>query len=391
MAQSFIGCDRDQVLLMAPSLRDWLPADHLAWFVISAVEGMDLAAFYGVYRLDGQGRPAHEPAMMVALLVYAYARGQRSSRRIERACVEDVAFRVIAANGVPDHTTIARFRQRHQDALGGLFGDVLALCADAGLVGVEVLAVDGTKLHANASGHANRDYGQLARDILAEADVIDSDEDEQLGDRRGDELPPLLSTQHGRLGWLRDAKQRLDAQRAEEARPIPRSRPARLKESKRRLDEELWTEGQANAAYEAYRARGVMKDGRRFGRPPDPYVPPATPAGKVNVTDPDSRLVKTMRGHIQGYNAQAVCNERQIVIAAEVMVASPDFGHLEPMLNAAEHELQRVGLSARPDTVLADAGYWHQDQIERLVAAGTQILIPPDSSRRKGSRPGWDG
>jgi transposase len=145
MAQNFIACDRDQVLLMAPSLRDWLPADHLAWFVISAVEGMDLAAFYAVYRLDGQGRPAHEPAMMVTLLVYAYARGQRSSRRIERACVEDVAFRVIAANAVPDHTTIARFRQRHQDALGGLFGDVLALCAEAGLAGVEVVAVDGTK------------------------------------------------------------------------------------------------------------------------------------------------------------------------------------------------------------------------------------------------------
>src|SRR3954447_2504233 len=145
MAQNFIGCDRDQVLLMAPSLRDWLPADHLAWFVISAVETMDLAALYAVYRLDGQGRPAHEPAMMVTLLVYAYARGQRSSRRIERSCVEDVAFRVIAANVVPDHTTIARFRQRHQDALGGLFGDVLALCAEAGLAGLEVLAVDGTK------------------------------------------------------------------------------------------------------------------------------------------------------------------------------------------------------------------------------------------------------
>jgi hypothetical protein len=131
------------------------------------------------------------------------------------------------------------------------------------------------------------------------------------------------------------------------------------------------------AAYEAYRARGVMKDGRRFGRPPNAYVPPAVPEGRINVTDPDSRLVKTMRGHIQGYNAQAVTNARQIVIAAEVMTASPDFGHLEPMLNAAERELRRAGVSARPDTVLADAGYWHQGQMERLVAAGTQVLIPP--------------
>jgi hypothetical protein len=178
--------------------------------------------------------------------------------------LEDVAFRVIAVNEVPDHTTIARFRQRHETTLAGLFGDVRALCADAGLVGVQVLAVDGTKLHANASGHANRYYEQLARDILAEADAIDAVEDEQFGEPRGDELPALLSTQHGRLGCLREAKQRLDAQRAEQARPIPCSRPARLKESKRRMDEELQTECQANAAYEAWRARGVMSNGRKL-------------------------------------------------------------------------------------------------------------------------------
>ena len=122
MPQNFIGCDREQVLLMPPSLRDWLPQDHLAWFVLAAVEQFDLAAFYGAYRQDGHGRAAHEPAMMVALTVYAYARGQRSSRRIEQACIEDVGYRVIAANQVPDHSTIARFRQRHQDAIAGLFG-----------------------------------------------------------------------------------------------------------------------------------------------------------------------------------------------------------------------------------------------------------------------------
>ncbi len=137
---------------MPPSLRDWLPEDHLAWFVLASVEQLDLAAFYTSYRADGHGRAAHDPAMMVALLVYAYSRGQRSSRGIERACIEDIAFRVVAANRVPDHTTIARFRQRHETALGGLFGEVLALCADAGLTGVEVLAVDSTKVHANASG-----------------------------------------------------------------------------------------------------------------------------------------------------------------------------------------------------------------------------------------------
>ena len=171
MAQNFIVCDREQELLLPPSLREWLPDDHLAWFVVAAVEEMDLAAFYAVYRADGHGRAAHDPAMMVALLLYAYATGRRSSRVVERACVDDVAFRVIAANQRPDHCTIARFRQRHEAALAGLFGDVLALCADAGLVGVAVLAVDGTKLHANASQHQNLDYEQIAREILAEADA----------------------------------------------------------------------------------------------------------------------------------------------------------------------------------------------------------------------------
>ncbi len=376
---------------MPPSLDEWLPQDHLARFVIAMVEEMDLAAFFAPYRLDGHGRPAHDPAMMVALLLYAYARGQRSSRVIERECVEDVAFRVIAANRQPDHCTIARFRQRHETALGELFGEVLALCAQAGLAGVEVVAVDGTKVHANASHHANRDYEQIAREILQEAAEVDAAEDEQFGDRRGDELPEELSTAQGRRGWLREAKQRLDAEREQRARPIPASRPARLKESKRRLEEELWTECRANAAYEAYRARGVRKDGRRFGRPPTPYMPPEMPAGKINVTDPDSRNVKTPRGYMQGYNAQAVCNERQIVVAAEISVASPDFGQLEPMIAAAERELAAAGVTQNIEVALADAGYWHQEQMDSIVSRGIQVLIPPDAGKRKGARPGWDG
>ncbi len=391
MAQNFIACDRDQVLLMPPSLREWLPEGHLAWFVLAAVEQMDLSGFYGAYRLDGHGRPAHEPAMMVALLLYGYAKGQRSSRVIERACVEDIAYRVIAANGVPDHTTIARFRQRHEAALAGLFGDVLAMCADAGLAKVGLIAIDGTKVQANASRHSNRDYEQIARDILAEADAVDSEEDERYGDARGDELPPELSTAQGRRGWLRDAKRRLEERRAEEARPIPRSRPERLKESKRRLEEELDVECRANEAYEAYRARGVDKDGRRFGRPPKPYQPPATPAGKVNVVDLDSRNVKTPRGYTQGYNAQAVTNEQQIVIAAELSADSPDFGHLEPMVSAARSELERAGVTETPRVVVADAGYWHQAQMEAVINQGSQVLIPPDALKRRGARPGWDG
>jgi transposase len=391
MAQNFIACDREQELLLPPSLREWLPEGHLAWFVLDAVAAMDLRALLVGYRHDGWGRAAHDPAMMVALLLYAYAIGERSSRRIERRCHDDVAVRVITANQAPDHTTIARFRQRHESALGELFGEVLTLCADAGLVKVGVIAIDGTKVHANASQHANRDYEQLAREILAEAAEVDRLEDEQFGEARGDELPPELSTAQGRRGWLREAKRRLDERRAEEARPIPASRPARLKEAKRRLEEELDVECRANAGYEAYRARGRMKDGRRFGRPPDPYQPPATPAGKINVTDPDSRNVKTSRGWVQGYNAQAAVTAEQIVIAAEVTVDSPDFGHLEPMVNASERELSAIGIDTLPELVLADAGYWHHVQMESIVNRGMQVLIPPDAGKRKGERPGWSG
>ena len=391
MPQNFLACDREQELLLPPSLREWLPEDHLAWFVIDAVAAIDLAAFYAPYRADGHGRAAHDPAMMVALLLYAYAIGERSSRRIERRCVEDVAARVICANQRPDHTTIARFRQRHEAALAGLFGEVLALCAEAGMVQVGVVAIDGTKVHANASQHATRSYEEIAREILAEADTIDAAEDEQFGERRGDELPSELATAQGRRGWLREAKRRLDEKRAEEAQPIPRSRPDRLKEARRRLEEEHEVECRANADYEAYRARGRMKDGRRFGRPPNPYRPPQTPAGKINVTDPDSRNVKTSRGWVQGYNAQAVCTEQQIVIAAEVTVDSPDFGHLGPMVEATGRELAAAGIADVPEVVLADAGYWHQAQMERITGRGTVVLIPPDAGKRKGARPGWDG
>ena len=184
-----------------------------------------------------------------------------------------------------------------------------------------------------------------------------------------------------------------DRRREQEARPVPRSRPARLKEAKRRLEEQLFTECRANAAYEAYRARGVMRNGRRLGSntTPKPYQPPATPEGRINLTDPDSRVVKGLRGFIQGYNAQAVTTEDQVVIAAEVMVASPDFGHLEPMLDAAHGELDAAGVTEQPEVVLADAGYWHHRQMEAIAERGIELLIPPDSSRRKGARPGWEG
>jgi transposase len=234
MAQNFLGCDRDQELLLPASLREWLPEGHLAWFVIDAVAALDLKPFYGAYRDNGQGRAAHDPAMMVALLLYSYALGERSSRRIERRCVEDVATRVICANQRPDHTTIARFRQRHERALAGLFGEVLALCAESGLVRVGVIAVDGTKVHANASERATRSYEDIAREILDDAAAVDAEEDERFGDARGDELPSELATGQGRQKWLRDAKRRLDERRAQEAKSrrgarggVPRQRGLR--------------------------------------------------------------------------------------------------------------------------------------------------------------------
>ena len=376
---------------MPPDVREWLPERHLAWFVIDAVGEMDLDAFYAAYRVDGRSRPPYDPAMMVALLLYAYARGIRSSRVIERAWEEDVAFRVLAAQQRPDHATLARFVERHQAAICGLFGEVLALCARSGLVRVGVIAVDGTKVHANASRNENLDYEQLAREIVEEAKAVDAAEDELYGEARGDELPPEFATAQGRRGWLREAKQRLEAERAANPRPVPRSRSKRLKEAKRRLEEELFSEVRANRAYEAYRARGRMKDGRRFGRPPDPYQPPATPEGRINVTDPDSRVVKGLRGFLQGYNAQAVTNEHQVVLAAEIETVGADFGHLEPMLDAAEHELAAAGVTDMPEVLLADAGYWHGEQMQNITDRGIQVLIPPDTSRRKNTRRKWDG
>ena len=390
MAQRFIACDREQAFLMPPDVRDWLPEGHLAWFVLDAVAAIDLAVFYGAYREDGRSRPAYEPSMMVALVLYAYCCGTRSARAIERACEVDVAYRVIAAHTKPDHATIARFVERHERALAGLFGAVLGLCAQAGLAKVGIVAIDGTKVQANASRDATREYEQIAREIIEEAKAIDAAEDELYGDRRGDELPEELSTSQGRRGWLREAKRRLEAERDRSPQPVPRSRPERVKEAKRRLEEELWTECRANEAYERYRS-GRMKDGRRFSRAPDPYTPPSTPQGRINTTDPDSRVVKGLRGFIQGYNAQAVTNEHQIVLAAEVMTAGGDFGHLEPMLDATRRELQAIGVEETPGVVLADAGYWHQRQMERAIAQGSQVLIPPDTGKRKTPRPGWTG
>jgi hypothetical protein len=229
--------------------------------------------------------------------------------------------------------------------------------------------------------------------VLEQAQAVDAEEDALYGDRRGDELPPELATSNGRQKWLANAKRWLDDQRAEQAAPIARERPKRVKEAKRRLDEELWTEIRANDAYQRYRAKGVDRRGGRLGPNtiPKPYTPPATPQGTINTTDLDSRMVKGQHGWLQGYNAQAAINEHRIVIAAEIAVVSPDFGHLAPMVAAARRELEAIGIRELPKVVVADSGYWHTEQMHQLAADGIAVLIPPESGLRTTPRPGWRG
>jgi Transposase DDE domain len=203
-------------------------------------------------------------------------------------------------------------------------------------------------------------------------------------------MPRGRALDQGRRGWHRDARQRLDERRAREARPIPRSRQERLAESKRRREEELEAEREANEAYEAYRSRGIWRDGRRFGGgPPSAHQLAETPSGKINTTDPDSRLMKVTGGYVQGYNAQAAVSEEQLVLAAEISVDSPDFGQLEPMVDATVSELERTGIGEKPKVAVADAGYWHHEQMDSLAAGGIAVLIRPDAKKRKGARPGW--
>ncbi|MBS1884586.1 MAG: transposase [Actinobacteria bacterium] len=382
MPRNFLPCDRDQPLLLPPDLRDWLPEDHLAWFVIESVESLDLSAFDAAYRADGHGGAAHDPRMMVALLLYAYSTGERSSRQIERRLREDVAYRVIAANRVPDHATISRFRARHEAALEGLFGQVLGLCVKAGIASPAVVAVDGTKVAADASGHANTDHEEIAREILAEAGRIDAEEDELYGDRRGDELPEELRTRRGRQEWIREALRREKEEREADPEPVPRDRAARLELCRSRLVAGHRTIVAAHRDYDAWR------DAHPRGRPPVPAEPPAEPEGKINVTDPDSRPMRSAKGFLQGFNAQALVNEAQVVIAAEVLTEANDSRALAPMVGMAAGELERAGSAERPGIVLADAGYWSADQIDRVRGTRSIPLVPPDGHARGAPGPG---
>ena len=196
---------------------------------------------------------------------------------------------------------------------------------------------------------------------------------------------------HGRQGWVREARRQVDEHRRLQAQPIPRSRAERLLEAEQRLQENLRVEREANDAYEHHRATAVTKDGRRFGARPNPYVGAEVPPGKINVTDPDSRNVKTPRSHTQGYNVQAVINEHQIVLAGEVTLTSPDFGQLEPMIEATRRELEQIGVSDTPQVAVADSGYWHEQQMDQVVNMGTQVPDPARcrQARHTAPRLGW--
>lgn len=425
---------------MPPDVRDWLPGDHLAWFVIGAVGEMDLEGFYAAYRADGHGRAAYEPCVMVALILYAFATSVRSSRAIERHCRQDVAYRVIMGNLVRDHATIARFICRHERALAELFTAVLKLCHKAGLVQRGVVSIDGTRVAANASREVNYRFDQVAMEILAEVRARDEAEDEEFGEGCGDELPEDLRTPEGRRqffrqareqllgkeegerlqdesepeaqaereyefdreeivtrvagrrGWLREADRQLERQRWENPDPVPRSREERLLLGAERLEDDLGAERAGNEAYEAYRARGRMRDGRRFGRPPDPHRPPEVPEGKVNITDPDCKTIPDGLAFVQGYNVQAAVNEQQIVLAAEITNTSTDFSQLGPMVSATIDELQRAGIDQTPEAVAADAGYWNEHHIDEVVAdKHIPVLIAPDKGSRGTPRKTWTG
>jgi transposase len=366
MAYNFLRAERDQPFLLPPDLRDWLPHDHLAWFVLDVVDQLDLQPFYRQHRDDGHGHPAYDPKTLLGVLLYGYSIGVRSSRQIERRCVEDIAFRVLAANQTPDHVTIARFRVRHEQALAGFLVASLELCAAAGMIRVGTVALDGTKLAGNAADKANRTRDKLeaeVAEILRQAAEIDQHEDAQLGNARGDELPEALASKAGRLARLRQAKARLEADAA-----------AREQAYQQRV-----------AAHTAA-AKAKGRKPRQLKRRPQEAP---NPKAVANVTDPDSRFLHTRNGSVQGYNAQAVTTMHQLVVAAELTDEANDVHQLEPMLEATAATLAAAGIDERPEAALADSGYWSIDNLTTIPNA-PELYIPPARHGRQG-KPRKDG
>ena len=372
--RAFRPYDPDQVLLLSPVLSEWVPEGDLAHFVSDLVEAeLDLSAVYASYESE-RGFPPYDPRLMVKLLVYGYANGVCSSRALERATHRDVAVRMLCAGQHPDFRSIARFRARHLEALAELFVQALRLCGKAGLVKLGRLALDGTKLRANASRHKAMSYERMerkeaaleaeiaelharARALLEDAAATDAAEDELYGaDLRGDELPEELARRETRLARLREAKQALEVE-------------AREREQHRRTELEA--------------------EGRKPRTPPggrDPFAP--KPTDQRNFTDPESKIMKTSDGSFhQCYNGQAVVDgEAQVIVSAGASNQAPDCPQLEAALDQLAENLEAVGLELPEDAALcADAGYFSDDNVEIAEARGLDPFIA--TGRQKHSDP----
>lgn len=438
VANRYRPVDRDQVFLLPPDMREWLPVEHPVWLVLQVVGELDLSRLHARRRLGGVGRAGYDPAMLTGLLLYAYCVGQRSSRQIERLCVVDVAFRVACAQDVPDHTVIARFRQQHADELAELFTQVLLVCARAGLGRLGLVAIDGTKIAGNASPRANRSEAwlrQQATEMLREADEVDAAEDALFGDARGDELPPELADPAGRGSMIRRILDEIDAERQSEAEPQQAGTKAEA--AAQAQAEARVAHWQARHAEEVTRARAQQQEmlrrkaeaiaagigyPRRDPKPVEQYRRVRKTAGLLdraqrqlddllharqakaaeraaqvadhhaqraaatrrNMTDPDSRIMPTAGGGwIQGFNGQLAVTDDQLILAADVVNTPADVGQYQPMVTAAIQaaaliEAARGEPPAGIGTVVADAGY---HSTANLTAAGPDRLIASGKHR----------
>jgi transposase len=371
MARGYLPYDLDQHFLLPPDMREWLPEGHLALFIADVVAELDISEIHEVYRAkDGRGRLGYHPAMMVALLIYGYCVGKPSSRKIERATYEDVAFRVLAGDQHPDHDSIAAFRKRHLLALGGLFMQVLQLCQKAGLVKLGHIAIDGTKIKANASKHKAMSYERMGETekrlqeevekLLAEAQRIDEMEDAEHGKGcLGDELPAELKRREDRLAKIRAAKAELELEAKERAKAKAAEVEAKLAE-RERVEKET-----------GKKATGAAP------KMPDETEAVPEPKAQRNFTDPESRIMPdgaNKGSFVQAYNAQiAVDSAAQIIVAVEVTQCPNDARQLVPMAQAIINNIGKLA-----ETTSADAGYFSAQAVGDPALAGTNLLVPPN-------------
>jgi transposase len=372
----FRVCDLNQPFLLAASLQDWLPENHLARFVADVCNELDLSTIYAEYeRSDGRGLSAYHPLMLTRLLLYGYSIGVTSSRTIEKATFDHVAFRYLAADQHPDHDTIASFRQEHLEALAGLFVQALRLCHQAGLVKLGNVALDGTKILANASTHRSVTHQQLSEReqhwksvvarLLVEAEQTDEREDQQFGrGHSGDSLPQELAHAQSRLARIQQAKADLEREAQQKLEAANQGQVER-KRGRPRKDE------QSTQAPRDPQERDKEKKRRRRAR-----RNAAGPTRQYNFVDPDSRVMRdnARKCFVQGYNAQiAVDTHQQVIVAAEVTQQVTDREQLLPMVESI-----RTSTKSVPETVLADAGYWDTASLRELSQQGIQVLMSPD-------------